>query len=198
MAQNSWQGMLEALVGGRGGSSAETFASLDGQMQSLGEKLSEVVRASAAQTRTVEENTSALAKNTPAGVAGTVKSVVSSVAGSTALSGAGMLTPLLSGITKLLGGSRDEPAAPVPYAWPEPLRIEAAIGSDGRAGGVSYDAGGLPRMATVRAAEVRPQINIQVQAMDSRSFLDHSEEIARAVRQAMLESHVLSDVASEF
>jgi hypothetical protein len=30
--------------------------------------------------------------------------------------------------------------------------------------------------------------------MDSQSFLDHSTDIAMAVRQAMLESNVLNDV----
>jgi hypothetical protein len=33
--------------------------------------------------------------------------------------------------------------------------------------------------------------------MDSRSFLDHSNEIALAVRHAMLESDVLNDVVRE-
>jgi hypothetical protein len=33
--------------------------------------------------------------------------------------------------------------------------------------------------------------------MDSRSFMDHSDEIAMAVRQAMLESGVLNDVVRE-
>jgi hypothetical protein len=33
--------------------------------------------------------------------------------------------------------------------------------------------------------------------MDSRSFLEHSDEIARAVREAMLNSHALNDVVSE-
>jgi hypothetical protein len=33
--------------------------------------------------------------------------------------------------------------------------------------------------------------------MDSRSFLDHSDDIARAVRDAMLNMHALNDVVSE-
>jgi hypothetical protein len=33
--------------------------------------------------------------------------------------------------------------------------------------------------------------------MDSRSFFDHSNDIALAVRQAMLESSVLNDVVRE-
>jgi hypothetical protein len=38
------------------------------------------------------------------------------------------------------------------------------------------------------------QVTIQVQALDSQSFLDHSDDIAMAVRQAMLETTVLNDV----
>jgi hypothetical protein len=41
------------------------------------------------------------------------------------------------------------------------------------------------------------QITVQVQAMDSQSFLDHSNDIALAVRQAMLETSVLNDVIRE-
>ena len=55
--------------------------------------------------------------------------------------------------------------------------------------------GGLPRPVTNTVSA--PQITVQVQAMDSRSFLDHSNDIALAVRQAMLESSVLNDVVRE-
>ena len=41
------------------------------------------------------------------------------------------------------------------------------------------------------------QITVQVQALDSQSFLDHSHDIAQAVRQAMLETSVLNDVIRE-
>lgn len=40
-------------------------------------------------------------------------------------------------------------------------------------------------------------ILVQVQAMDSQSFLDHSQEIAQAVRQAMLNMHSVNDVISD-
>jgi hypothetical protein len=33
--------------------------------------------------------------------------------------------------------------------------------------------------------------------MDSRSFMDHSYDIARAVREAMLNMHALNDVISD-
>ncbi|MGI8990140.1 MAG: hypothetical protein ACR2I2_11230 [Bryobacteraceae bacterium] len=45
--------------------------------------------------------------------------------------------------------------------------------------------------------DAAPQITIQVQAMDSRSFLDHSHDIAQAVREAMLNMHALNDVVND-
>jgi hypothetical protein len=40
-------------------------------------------------------------------------------------------------------------------------------------------------------------IQVNVQAMDARSFLDHSTEIAEAVRQAMLNSSPINDVVND-
>ncbi len=73
-----------------------------------------------------------------------------------------------------------------------------------------WSAGQTSSASTQAAWETRPaaggnnggggaaaQITVQVQAMDSRSFLDHSEDIAQAVRQAMLNSHGINDVITE-
>lgn len=61
-----------------------------------------------------------------------------------------------------------------------------------------------PRQETQYAERMEAQaprepanITIQVQAMDSRSFLDHSAEIAQAVREAMLNMHPLNDVVND-
>ena len=62
----------------------------------------------------------------------------------------------------------------------------------GGAYGVDSGQGGAPRAMTNSSAAA--QITVQVQAMDSSSFLDHSQDIALAVRQAMLQSTVLNDV----
>jgi hypothetical protein len=42
-----------------------------------------------------------------------------------------------------------------------------------------------------------PQINVNIQAMDTQSFLDHSDEIAQAVRQAMLSLNSINDVMND-
>jgi gamma-glutamyltranspeptidase len=67
---------------------------------------------------------------------------------------------------------------------------------------VDYASGGQPKAATssspvTGSAGGSGQITVQVQAMDSQSFLDHSDDIAQAVRQAMLQSSVLNDVIRE-
>jgi hypothetical protein len=43
-------------------------------------------------------------------------------------------------------------------------------------------------------AQQGQSILVQVQAMDSQSFMDHSQDIAQAVRQAMLNLHSVNDV----
>lgn len=127
--------------------------------------------------------------------------------------------PLFSGIASLFGGN--EPAPPTPpsrYVPPPAIHYEGAVSSSNPEViyGVSYGANAMPRasgrvpdfpsvpaglpaswQAGLPAPQINPQITIQVQAMDSRSFLDHSEEIARAVKEAILNSNSLNDVFSE-
>lgn len=113
-----------------------------------------------------------------------------------------LLSPLISGVLKLFGGG-EEPSAPPPllkFALPPAVRVNAGVSSShpGAAFAVDSAQGGLPRAVREPASESRsPQITVNVQAMDSQSFLDRSGDIARAVRQAMLESSVLNDVVRE-
>jgi len=115
--------------------------------------------------------------------------------------GAGLgLSPLISGITSLLsgGGSGNNSAAPDPlvkFTLPPSIQVNAGMSERGGAAfAVDHPQGGLPRPVPVSSPS---QITVQVQAMDSKSFLDHSADIAMAVRQAMLESSVLNDVVRE-
>ena len=121
-------------------------------------------------------------------------------AGSTLLDifGSGLgLSPLISGLASLFGGGGDNPVQSplVHFALPPAVQVSAGVSeSGGPAFAVDHPQGGLPRASQTGAPA---QITVQVQAMDSRSFLDHSGEIAMAVRQAMLESSVLNDVVRE-
>jgi hypothetical protein len=105
------------------------------------------------------------------------------------------LAPLISGIAGLFGGGDSSAPGALPtYMAPLPIHLDAGF-SEGGGGAFGVDAaqGGGPRAMTNSPS----QITVQVQAMDSQSFLDHSGDIALAVRQAMLQSSVLNDVIRE-
>jgi hypothetical protein len=92
------------------------------------------------------------------------------------------------------------------YIMPSSLNFEAAENGSGLSD-VDYDqmgmarAYGAPRQAgsagNSSSGAYAPQITVNVQAMDSRSFLDRSTEIAAAVRNAMLNSNSINDVVNE-
>ncbi|HET8546872.1 MAG TPA: hypothetical protein VFL57_02660 [Bryobacteraceae bacterium] len=105
---------------------------------------------------------------------------------------------VLSFVKGLFGGGSNSPsaAAPLPkFELPLPVRQEVAYSSQ-TGEYMAFDrpdAGGVRLRQTAAPAAV----NVNVQAMDSRSFLDHSHEIARAVREAILNSNSLNDVVAE-
>jgi hypothetical protein len=101
------------------------------------------------------------------------------------------LSPILAGLRALFGGS-SQPALPelTKYGAPDSLSVSLGLGDGGRSfGAVSYGQGGAPRLA--------PSITVNVNAIDSQSFSDHSDAIARVVREAMLNSGALTDVVGE-
>ncbi|MBA3975570.1 MAG: hypothetical protein C0504_15290 [Candidatus Solibacter sp.] len=107
------------------------------------------------------------------------------------------LNPIVAGLMKLFGGGSDDQAQTMTkIERPAGMRYQGVVSE--RAGwGITemdYAADGRPRMVE-RAAQT--PVVVQVQAMDSRSFLDHRDEIASAVRQALLESHGLGEVMRE-
>jgi hypothetical protein len=111
------------------------------------------------------------------------------------------LNPLISGLASLFGGgggNSTSGSTTLPltrFALPPSIQAQGGVReSGGPPFAVDNPQGGLPRAAPVQAPA---QITVQVQAMDSQSFLDHSADIAMAVRQAMLESSVLNDVVRE-
>jgi hypothetical protein len=141
----------------------------------------------AANTRALEQNTTARgseAWNAAKSVAGSIFSPIVKYS---------PLSPVIAGLAKLFGGSRPEPPPLVSYVAPPEIRYEAVLG-----------AGPGPRAGEAgRAAEKAPPVSlpatiqVQVQAIDSRSFLDHSEAIASALREALLRSHPVADLIRE-
>jgi hypothetical protein len=168
------------------------------QLQSLTQQLQQLQTVNQTQITTMEQNTQALAQGTTAKAQGSGGSVGGSI-GSTLLNFLGLgsgLSPLISGLTSLFGGGSSSPQPLIPYVTPLPIQATAGINASGGSGAVGVNNGtvGLPQPVPASTSSASPQITVQVQAMDSQSFLDHSNDIAMAVRQAMLESSVLNDV----
>jgi hypothetical protein len=103
------------------------------------------------------------------------------------------LSSLITGLMGLFGGGSSAPPPVTPYVPPLPIQAEAGFSNAGGGVPLGIDSaqGNAPRAMTSASPT---QITVQVQAMDSQSFLDRSQDIALAVRQAMLESTVLNDV----
>jgi hypothetical protein len=128
-------------------------------------------------------------------------------------SGLGVI-PLVTGLMGLFSGGSSGPPPLTKYTMPQQLDFTGADTSSGIAE-ASYDQFGMPRVSgaaagssngaantaatngTGSAGASSPQINLTVQAMDAQSFMDRSNDIAQAVRQAMLTSSSINDVINE-
>ena len=164
------------------------------EIEKLNRQLAELTNAARRQTETTEANTRAVIENSLVRAAGGRGSAAASIARTffSFLSGG---LGLVSLIGKLFDRGRPAPR-PAPQLFSLPPRLQVDAGILGAAQGIRpirYAQDGLPRPAPAPAANV----TVQVQAMDSRSFLDHSDEIAQAVREALLNSHALGDVVTE-
>mgnify|MGYP001346183237 CR=1 FL=1 len=107
------------------------------------------------------------------------------------------LNPILGGILRLFGGGGEEPVVSLPMAA-RPTTARYDMGFAGGDSGYFYmdrdAAGGL---RTVRPSN-QPAVVVQVEAMDSRSFLERTPEIAEALRRALLESEGMQSVLSNW
>ena len=171
------------------GSSPGQGEVLNEQLTTITQQLQQLQTINQTQIAAMQQNTQAVAQNTSTkGQSGsTGKSVASTLSD---IFGLG-LSPLISGLVSLFGGGGSSETSPlVPYIAPTPVNLTAGLVGSGVAA-VNPASGGLP--APIPSAQ-STQITVQVQALDSQSFLDHSNDIAQAVRQAMLTSTTLNDV----
>ncbi len=129
---------------------------------------------------------------------GSGKSVVSAI-GSTAShalgGGLGLLSPLVSGLMSLFGRHASQPAALPVYTPPPSVGIDAVL--RGSQQGTATTVPAATPAAAPQQAAYSPQITVNVSAMDSRSFMDRSTDIANAVREAMLNNHPINGVISD-
>jgi hypothetical protein len=168
------------------------------QLTSLATQITSLTSAQQEATSALQDNTQAVTQNTTTksgggSTAGTVESAASSFLGG----GLSSLSPLVGGLLSLFGGGGGQTlAVQPPYMLPWPVQSETGVtaSAPGQVAPVTYSNTGQPR---AQAANSAPQVTIQVNAMDSQSFLDRSDDIAMAVKQAILNSSSLNDVISE-
>jgi hypothetical protein len=189
---------VETLGGPGGNALQEPAKNVTEQLSELARHVTDLNLSQQTLAEATQDNTQAVTRNTVAKGSGgsSVASTVGHIASS--LFGGGLsLSPMISGLMSLFGSGNKQTVAPlVPFQMPAPVQHQAGLtgGPTGQIVPVDYGQGGQVRPPTASSA---PQINIQVNALDSRSFLDHSEEIARAVRAAILNSNSLNDVISD-
>jgi hypothetical protein len=212
MANSNHEKLLDnfnAIQGQDAGNGQSVQTVTEGLVQALND-------AAAAASGTVHEATSSATASGDGGVSAgsVVKTVLESGFG---------LVSLISGLMGLFGGGDSSTPPPlVKYAMPAALDIETAWTPTGMTG-ADYDQMGMPRAYSGASAAqtganaggsaggsssgpssgssinpgAAPQITVNVQAMDARSFLDRSGDIAAAVRNAMLNLNSINDVVND-
>jgi len=191
-------------AGGASGISSEGIANLlqgsfkdvSNQLSALTTQLVSLGSVQQTQVTATQDNTQALTQNTA--VKGSGSSVGSTIGGiaSTFLGGGLGLSPIISGLISLFGGdggSQTSTALPI-FQLPSPVDYQGGLTSSGQVVPVDYGQGGHVR---TQQPSTPTQVNVQVNAMDSKSFLDHSDEIASAVKAAILNSHSINDVLAD-
>jgi hypothetical protein len=186
----------------------KTFAAVSGNQSSSLSGIANTLAEGVAQIGKTPTNQTA----TPAAAGKSTLSTIESIA-STVLKGGFGMVPLVSELLGLFGGGGSPAPAPlVKYAMPAAINFQAADSGSGVTNADS-DQWGMPRAYSSGAmggtspasgatsgksgSAAPPQITVNVQAMDARSFLDRSHDIAAAVREAMLNSNSINDVVSD-
>lgn len=161
---------------------------LSTSLSQAGQQIAQLQAAYRQQASLITANTQALQGNTSAQSGHSALSAVGGAA-SSLLGGFGLLSPLISGIASLFGGSSAPAPLPI-YIPPAPVAINATLNSATPNAAPSGSAAASP------APSAATQVTVNVNAMDSRSFMDHSGDIANAVREAMLNMHPINGVVA--
>ena len=146
------------------------------------------------------ENTKALADSSASRASSSTQQTVVNAAKSFGLSALG--SPVISLIEGIAGLFKHDPPpaqALTKFDFPAPVNFQGAVSPNGQLSAYDYNASGQirPYGQPLAAQGANTNVTVQVQAFDSKSFMDHSGEIAQAVRQALLQNHALSDVVND-
>lgn len=210
-SQSNSPGLRTEYTGG--GGDERTSTQQRDTTEQLTRQLAELARIAEQQAASVRENTLAVLQGAGSGVKRESNSGVDALQGAAGFLMKGLtLAPVISGLGKLFGGGENETSLPPPehFYLPAPIRAEAGLSASGQMYAVDRGAGDQVRVLHEQGNPVAPilrpdqgsqmvaqNITVNVNAMDSRSFLDRSDDIARAVREAMLHSHSLNDIVAD-
>lgn len=168
---------------------------LSTSLSQAGQQIAQLQSAYQQQANLIAENTQAIQGNTSAQSGHSTGSTIGHAASSLFGGALGFLSPLVSGIASLFGGGSSAPAALPIYTPPSPVSINAVVSAP-----VPQEAAAATPAASASSASQQapaPQITVNVNAMDSQSFMDRSNDIANAVRAAMLNMHPINDVVAD-
>ena len=192
---------------------------LANSLSQAGQQIAQLQASYAQQANLIAENTQALQTNTSAQSSHSAGSVLGHAASGLFGGALSFLSPIVTGIASLFGGgSQTPPALPI-YTPPPPVSIDAVLQSPASASApASISPVSQPPVpppisiapliqspapaAPAQAAPAPPQpssathVTVNINAMDSQSFLDRSNDIANAVRSAMLNMHPINDVVT--
>lgn len=162
-------------------------------------ELSVLVQSLAQQTKAVGDNTAALGQATQsvdsmgANLLSFARQALSSVSSGGGFLGLSPIVSLIGGLFRRARTPEAQPELPK-FNMPDPLswNLVTSPSSSPAVQTVTYADTGVPK-----APAVNNQVTVQIQAMDARSFLERSSEIAGALRSAMLHSSSVNDVMAE-
>ncbi|MES1257608.1 MAG: hypothetical protein ABUS51_04225 [Acidobacteriota bacterium] len=181
-------GTITAGVSGAHGDLATSLSQAATEIAQLRTGFQQQADLIVANTQAVQSNTSAQGSRSAPGTAG--QAAASLLGG-----GLGLLSPLISGIARLFGGGTPAPVTLPVYTPPPPVSIGGILRSDSTGTPSSAGSAGAPSANT--GTTYSPQITVNVNAMDSQSFMDRSGDIANAVREAMLNNHPINGVVAD-
>src|ERR1017187_2879415 len=197
------QDILYDVFSNAAGSQAEALEPITSASDELAESLQGVTQQ---MSGTSPQDSAETSSNAPQSAASEALSIATTVLESWL----GVI-PLVTGLIGLFSGGDSTPAPLTKYAMPDKIDFEGADTGSGTSD-MDYDQMGAPRTydASVAspagtapaapgsspAASTSP-IAGNAPAMDSQWFMDHSSDIAQAVRNAMLNMSSINDVVSD-
>lgn len=133
------------------------------------------------------------------GAAGAVNAATSSESTAEKIASFLPMGGLIEGLIGMFGGGSSTPAPLVKYAMPAAADFTANLNADGSTSAADFSQDGTPRTYGSStggggAGGNSTPINLTINALDSQSILNRADDIAAAVRGAMLNGNSINDV----